>query len=106
MELLLIGIYVSLCWAIFKIFRLSLNRWTIATAVLGGVILLSSILLLMNYNHPYSTLVRSYFVTTPIVPDVGGRVIAVEVTGDQRVKQGDVLFRLDPAPYEATLAFA
>ena len=58
----------------------------------------------MNYNHPYSTLVRNYFVTTPIVPDVGGRVIAVEVTGDEPVKQGDVLFRLDPTPYEATVA--
>ena len=104
MELLLIGIYISICWAIFKIFGLSLNKWTVPTAVLGGVVMIGSLLLLMNYNHPYSTLVRDYFVTTPIVPDVGGRVIEVAVKGDQRVKQGDVLIRIDPRPYEATVA--
>jgi len=103
-EILLIGLYVSFCWAVFKIFRLPLNRWTIPTAVLGGVAMIGMLLLLMNYNHPYSTLVRDYFVTTPIVPDVGGRVIEVAVSGDQRVKQGDVLFRIDPTPYAATLA--
>jgi multidrug resistance efflux pump len=103
-EVLLIGLYVSFCWAVFKIFRLPLNRWTVPTAVLGGVAMVGALLLLMNYNHPYSTLVRDYFVTTPIVPDVGGRVVEVAVEGDQRVKQGDVLFRIDPTPYEATLA--
>jgi multidrug resistance efflux pump len=103
-EILLIAIYVSLCWAVFKIFRLPLNRWTIPTAVLGGVVMIGSMLLVMNYNHPYSTLVRDYFITTPIVPDVGGRVIEVAVSGDERVKQGDVIFKIDPSPYEATLA--
>ena len=102
MELLLIMLYVSFCWGVFKIFRLPLNRWTVPTAVLGGVALIGALLLVMNYNHPYSTLVREYFLTTPIVPDVGGRVIEVAVKGDQRVKKGEVLIRLDPTPYEAT----
>jgi multidrug resistance efflux pump len=103
-EILLIMLYVSFCWAVFKIFRLPLNRWTVPTAVLGGAVLISALLLVMNYNHPYSTLVREYFATTPIVPDVGGRVIEVAVEGDQPVKKGEVLIRLDPAPYEATRA--
>ena len=104
MEVLLIMLYVSFCWGVFKLFRLPLNRWTVPTAVLGGVVLVASLLLVMNYNHPYSTLVREYFVTTPIVPDVGGRVIEVAVEGDQPVKKGDVLIRLDPTPYEAKRA--
>jgi membrane fusion protein (multidrug efflux system) len=33
--------------------------------------------------------------------NVSGRVIAVEVASNQRVHRGQVLFRLDPAPYQA-----
>src|SRR5262245_593964 len=32
MELLLILIYVSLCYVIFKIFRIPVNQWSLATA--------------------------------------------------------------------------
>ena len=37
MELLLTLTYVALCVAIFKIFRIPVNQWTLATAALGGV---------------------------------------------------------------------
>ena len=33
-----------------------------------------------------------------ISPDVAGRVVAVQVAENQFVRQGDVLFRLDPEP--------
>lgn len=35
-----------------------------------------------------------------ISPNVAGRVVAVEVRNNQRVRTGQVLFRLDPAPFE------
>ena len=54
MELLLILTYAAICYAIFKIFKVPVNKWTIPTAVLGGVILIAIILLVMNYNHPYT----------------------------------------------------
>lgn len=41
-----------------------------------------------------------------VSPNVAGRVIAVEVRNNQHVKKGDVLFRIDPAPFEASLAQA
>ena len=31
MELLLILIYVSLCYVVFKIFRIPVNQWSLAT---------------------------------------------------------------------------
>ena len=37
MELLMILTYAAICYAIFKIFRLPLNKWTVPTAVLGGM---------------------------------------------------------------------
>jgi membrane fusion protein, multidrug efflux system len=41
-----------------------------------------------------------------ISPDVDGRVIAVEVAENQFVRQGDILFRLDPEPFQIALDMA
>ena len=40
MELLLILTYAAICVAIFKIFRIPVNKWTLPTAVLGGIFLI------------------------------------------------------------------
>ena len=100
MELLLILTYAAICVAIFKIFRIPVNKWTLSTAVLGGIFLIGFIVLIMNYNHPFTDNARIYFTTTPIIPDVKGRVIEVPVAANQLLKQGDILFRIDPNPYK------
>ena len=38
MELLLILIYVSICYVVFKVFKIPVNQWSLATAALGGII--------------------------------------------------------------------
>lgn len=43
---------------------------------------------------------------TSISPDVTGRIVAVEVRENQRVKAGTILFRIDPLPYRIALAQA
>jgi multidrug resistance efflux pump len=100
METLMILTYTAICVAIFKIFKVPLNKWTVPTAVLGGVIMMGTVLLLLNYNHPYTKVAQTIVVTTPIVPDVKGRVIEVPVQPNIPLKQGEVLFRIDPAPYQ------
>src|SRR4029453_5051947 len=99
MELLLILIYVSICYVIFKIFRIPVNQWSLATATLGGIIGISLLLLVMNYNHPYTKQARIYFSVTPIMAGVKGRVVEVPVEANAPLKEGDVLFRIDPRPY-------
>jgi multidrug resistance efflux pump len=101
MELLLLLTYTAICVAIFKIFKLPLNKWTVPTAALGGVIIIGALVLVMNYNHPYSNMAREFYVTTPIVPGVGGIVTSVEIQSGEIVEKGTVLFRIDPLPYEA-----
>ena len=101
MDLLLILSYTALCIAIFKIFKIPLNKWTVPTAVLGGVFMVGTLVLLMNYNHPFTPLAKRIYVTTPIVPTVKGRVLSVPVTANQSLKQGDVLFEIDPTIYAA-----
>jgi multidrug resistance efflux pump len=100
-DLLLILTYTALCIAVFKIFKIPLTKWTVPTAALGGVILIGALVLLMNYNHPYSNIAREFYVTTPIIPGVGGIVTSVAVEPNTTVDKGSVLFRIDPKPYES-----
>jgi len=103
MELLLILTYTAICVFIFKIFKLPLNKWTVPTAALGGVIILGVLVLVMNYNHPYTQVAREFFVTTPIVPAVTGIGTEVEIKPYQLVEKGAVLFRIDPKPFESVV---
>jgi multidrug resistance efflux pump len=103
MDLLLILTYTALCVAIFKIFKIPLNKWSVPTAVLGGIVLVGGLVFTMNYNHPFSEISREYYVTTPIVPAVNGQVIEVPVQPNQLLKQGDVLFKLDPKIFQDKL---
>jgi len=100
MDLLLILTYASICIVIFKVFNIPLTKWTVPTAVLGGVILIGALIFLMNYNHPYSEISREYFVTTPITPAVTGTVTEVPVRPMTNLKQGDILFKIDPIPFQ------
>jgi multidrug resistance efflux pump len=102
MELLLTLTYVAFCYATFKLFRIPVNQWTLATAALGGIFGLSLLFITMAYNHPFSTNARIYFTVTPILPSVRGRVIEVPIEDrtNQHLEAGEVLFKIDPKPYE------
>ena len=100
MELLLILIYTALCYVIFKLFRIPVNQWSLATAAFGGIFGIGLLLLIMNYNHPFTTNARIYFAVTPVLPGVKGRVAEVPVHSNTPLKQGDELFRIDPRPYQ------
>lgn len=104
MDLLLILTYAALCITIFKVFNIPLNKWTVPTAVLGGVVLIGTLILLMNFNHPFTQLGNQVFSSTPIVSGVRGKVIEVPVEANKPLQQGDVLFRIDPIPYQAEVA--
>src|SRR5579871_347315 len=102
MEILLTLTYVAICYAVFKVFRIPVNQWTLATAALGGIFGLSLLFITMAYNHPFSTNARIYFTVTPILPGVRGRVteVPVENKTNQHLEAGEVLFKIDPKPYE------
>ena len=101
MDLLLILTYTAICVGIFKFFKIPLNKWSVPTAVLGGIILIGSLLLLMNYNHPYTERAQMVTVTVPIIPEVSGTVVEVTAKSNEMLKKGDFLFRIDPTAYQA-----
>ena len=101
MDLLIVLTYVALAWAAFKILRIPVNQWTLATAALGGIFLVGALILLMNYNHPYTFTAQKAVLSIPLTPQVTGVVSSVTDKANQRVRKGEVLFTIDPARYQA-----
>ena len=100
MDLLIILTYAAFAYAIFRIFKIPVNGFSLLTAVLGGIAIVGALVLGMNYNHPFSSEARFYFHTTPIVPAVSGLVTEVHAESGVAMKAGDILFRIDPKPFE------
>jgi multidrug resistance efflux pump len=102
MEVLLLGIYSFFVWLIF--IKLKLLPWTtpwkVGVAIIP-VVGLTATILLLNIFAPTTTDVRVVKYVVPIVSQVRGRVIEVPVENNRPVKKGDVLFRVDPTPYES-----
>jgi multidrug resistance efflux pump len=101
MDLLIILTYVALAWAIFKIFKIPVNKWTVPTAALGGVFIVSGLILLMNYNHPYTAQAQKAVISIAITPQVTGIVSEVTDKQNKLIKKGEVLFKIDPTRYQA-----
>ena len=101
MEILLLGIYSFFVWLIF--IKLKLLPWTtpwkVAVAIFP-VVAIACLLLLLNIFAPTTADVRVVNYVVPIVSQVRGRVIEVGVENNRPVKKGDMLFRIDPTPYE------
>ncbi|MFN7571498.1 MAG: HlyD family secretion protein [Betaproteobacteria bacterium] len=102
MEVLLLGIYAAIVWLIFiKLKWLPWNTGTQVVVVIIPIVALTALILILNVVAPSSADVRVYKYTVPIVSQVRGRVIEVPVVeGNVLVKRGDVLFRVDPTPYQ------
>ena len=103
METLLVLTYLTICWIVFKVFKISVNKWSMTTVVLGGVILLGVTLMVMAYYHPASMTARSYFVSTPIVSNVRGKLVEVNAVPNKLLEKGDILFKIDPTPFQAAV---
>ena len=101
MDILIILTYVAISYSSFKLFKIPVNKWTVPTAALGGIFLVSGLALIMNYNHPYTFVAQKAVISVPITPQVTGVVTEVTEERNELIKKGTVLFRLDPVRYEA-----
>jgi len=101
-EVLLLAIYSFFVWLIFiKLKWLPWNIMTQVTVAIIPIVGLTVLILTLNVVAPSSHDVRVFKYTVPIVSQVKGRVIEVPVEeGNRLVKKGDVLFRIDPQPYQ------
>jgi multidrug resistance efflux pump len=93
--------YSALVWLVF--IKLKLLPWNgkSQAAVAGiGITAIFSLVVSMSLFQPYSEDVRVYQRVVQIVPRVTGRVIEVPLVANAPVAEGDVLFRIDPEPFQ------
>ncbi len=96
LTLLYVGILATLV-------KLKVIQWTLfwkISPLLWMLILFLVLFLPMQWGAP-SGEVRVFNYVVEIVPNVSGEVIKVSARGMGSVKKGDVLFRIDPSPFEA-----
>jgi len=94
-------VYCSILWLIF--FKLKLLPWNRSSQIASvgiGIVAILALVLSMNLFQPYSQDVRLYKSVVQIVPRVTGRVIEVPVSANELVRKNDVLFRIDPEPFQ------
>lgn len=107
MEIILLIIYSVIVWLIF--FKYRLLPWNITSQVIVvtlPVIGLTLIILFMNIVAPSSHDVRAMNYVVPVVPRVTGQVTEVPIEPNRPIKKGDVLFKIDPTPFEAAVKAA
>lgn len=101
MEAILLGIYAFFVWLIFFKFKwLPWNNISMVIVLTIPVVAMAVLIMLLNIFAPSTADVRVFKYVVNIVPQVKGRVIEVPVEPNQLIKRGDVLFRIDPTPYQ------
>ena len=101
MELLLLSIYSFLVWLIFFKFKwLPWNTVSQVIVVTIPVISIAALILILNVVAPSSDDLRVINYVVPVVPRVTGRITEVPIEPNRPIKKGDVLFKIDPVPFE------
>lgn len=99
----LLDVYILIMWLVFFRFKLLAFdlKAKITTAVIGLVGVLG-ILIAVNFLHPQTMDARmiAHVVEVSSRLPQAGRVVEVPVQPNVPVKNGDVLFRIDPRPFE------
>ncbi len=99
-------IFLSLCFFgfVYLLVKIKLLPWNNASrGVVIGIYVTALILLVvaMNLFQPYTPAAVVSARTTPIISRVTGRVIEIPIQPNVPIKKGEVLLKIDPAPYQA-----
>lgn len=100
MMIALMALYLALLFALVWLGLIRFNAFWKASPLI--VLLLLNIVLFipMGWGAPEGKALV-YRNSVSIVPNVAGEVIDVPATPNMPLKQGDVLFKIDPTPYDA-----
>ena len=101
MEILLLLIYSFFAWLVF--FKFKWLPWNITSQVITvtiPIIGITILILFLNIDAPSSADVRVMNYVVPINSRIAGKVIKVPVEPNKPVRKGDVLFKLDPVPFQ------
>ena len=91
--------YVGLLALLVKTGIVRLNLWWKLSPVLWFLLLNVFLIIPMQWGAPSGNVTMYQFVVQ-VTPNVSGTVTEVKATINRPVKQGDLLFRIDPRPYQ------
>src|SRR5262249_14154452 len=93
-------IYAGFVVLLFKLKVAKPRPYPIAWFAAGGVVLIGAIVLFWRLDAPQSGRVVTTQYVVQLVPYVKGQVTKVVAQANQRMKKGDLLLEVDPAPYQ------
>src|SRR6266852_123974 len=98
--IIILCLYIVALWLVFSKFKLVRWGWLSGTvSVLIGVFILATFLALFNYLTPSGRVTVTGRVVA-VTPNVTGQIVAIPVKPNLPVKANDVLFQIDPAPFQ------
>src|SRR6266702_8649608 len=98
--IIILCLYLVALWLVFSKFKLVRWGWLSGTvALLVGGFILATFLALFNYLTPSGRVTVTGRVVE-VTPNVTGQIIAIPVKTNVLVKVNDVLFQIDPAPFQ------
>lgn len=100
-------VFLTLCYCgilllLIKLNVIRLTLWWKLSPLVWMVLLLVVLFIPMQWGAP-SGAVNVYQSVVEIIPNVSGEVVDVSVEGLTPLEAGDVLFRIDPAPFQAAV---
>ncbi|WP_331371450.1 HlyD family secretion protein [Sinorhizobium chiapasense] len=100
MIVVLLNVYLVLLFCLVKFGIIPFNLFWKISPILVLFLLLVGLFIPMNWGAPQglALVVRN---SVGIVPNVAGEVVDVPVAANAPLKAGDVLFRIDPVPYQS-----
>jgi multidrug resistance efflux pump len=97
---IILCLYVVALWVVFSKFKLVRWGWLSGTvSILIGVFILATFLALFNYLTPSGRVTVAGRVVE-VTPNVTGQIVAIPVKPNVPVKKDDLLFQIDPAPFQ------
>jgi RND family efflux transporter MFP subunit len=100
MIIAIMAVYLVLLFAIVRLGIVRFNLFWKASPFIVLLLLNLGLFIPMGWGAPQGPALV-YRNAVSIVPDVAGEVIDVPVTANTPLKKGDVLFKIDPTPYDA-----
>jgi RND family efflux transporter MFP subunit len=100
MIVFLFNVYLLILFLLVRLKLVPFNLFWKISPVLVLLLLLVGLFIPMGWGAPQGALLVGRH-SVSIVPDVSGEVIDVPVNPNVPLKSGDVLFRIDPVPFEA-----
>src|SRR5258708_15072928 len=102
--IIILCLYIIALWLVFSRIKLVRWGWLSGTLSIGvGIFILAIFLALFNYLTPSGRVTVTGHVVE-VTPNVTGQIVAIPVKPNVPVKVNEVLFQIDPAPFQYKVA--